>query len=139
MQGAEEDPTWFPGEDLFWETRWPAVPRAGAEATWLPLDATLAAMADDRIEALRSRIDEINDRLLHLIAERQEVSLAIAAIKAEQGMALYSHEREAQLLERFRQDAVAHGLDPDYVEELMNVVLRHSRAAQRKSVEDIDG
>lgn len=108
-------------------------------ATWLPLDATLAAMADDRIETLRSRIDEINDRLLHLIAERQEVSLAIAAIKAEQGMALYSHEREAQLLARFRKDAVAHNLDPDYVEELMNVVLRHSRAAQRKSVEDIEG
>jgi chorismate mutase len=95
-------------------------------------------MPDPRIEELRSDIDAINERLLELIAERQEVSLAIGAIKADQGMPLYSHEREAQLLEKFRSDAVRYDLDPDYVEELMNVVLRHSRAAQRKRV-DADG
>ena len=91
-------------------------------------------MHEDRIEALRSEIDEINDRLLGLIAERQEVSLAIGALKAERGMPLYSHEREAQLLAKFRADALDYDLDPEYVEDLMNVVLRHSRAAQRKRV-----
>jgi chorismate mutase-like protein len=91
-------------------------------------------MDDHRITELREDIDEINQRLLQLIAERQVVSVAIGAIKAEQGIPLYSHEREAHLLERFRQDAVRHDLDPDYVEELMNVVLRHSRAAQHKNV-----
>lgn len=93
-------------------------------------------MDDPRIEALRREIDAINDHLLELIAKRQIVSVAIGSIKAEQGLPLYSHEREAQLLAKFRQDAVAHGLDPDYVEELMNVVLRHSRAAQRKRVDE---
>ena len=96
-------------------------------------------MSDDRIEELRAQIDEINERLLHLIAERQDVSLAIGALKAERGLPLYSHEREAKLLAKFRRDAVDHDLDPDYVEELMNVVLRHSRAAQRKQVDDGDG
>ena len=91
-------------------------------------------MTDDRIRELRSEIDEINEELLELIARRQDVSVAIGAIKSEEGMPLYSHEREAQLLERFRRDAIDHDLDPDYVEELMNVVLRHSRAAQRKKV-----
>lgn len=94
-------------------------------------------MADDeRIESLRATIDEINERLLELIAERQEVSVAIGSLKAEAGQPLYSHEREAQLLARFREDALRHDLDPDYVEELMNVVLRHSRAAQRKRVRE---
>ena len=92
-------------------------------------------MSDPRIDELRTDIDEINERLLQLIAERQGISLAIGAIKAERGMPLYSHEREAQLLEKFRADAVRYDLDPDYVEELMNVVLRHSRAAQRKRVD----
>ena len=95
-------------------------------------------MTDPRIAELRQDIDAINQRLLQLIAERQDVSLAIAAVKAEQGLALYSHEREAHLLERFRHDAVAYDLHPNYVEELMNVVLRHSRAAQRKSVSGND-
>lgn len=98
-------------------------------------------MDDPRIGELRKSIDAINRRLLGLIAERQDVSVAIAAIKAEHGLPLYSHEREAQLLSQFRDDAVALDLDPDYVEELMNVVLRHSRAAQRKSVGEraVDG
>jgi chorismate mutase len=95
-------------------------------------------MSDDQIESLRAQIDTINDRLLHVIAERQEVSLAIGALKAARGLPLYSHEREAKLLARFRADALEHGLDPDYVEELMNVVLRHSRAAQRKQVDADD-
>ena len=95
---------------------------------------TVASVTDDRINDLRAEIDEINEELLELIARRQDVSVAIGAIKTEQGMPLYSHEREAQLLEKFRRDAIEHDLDPDYVEELMNVVLRHSRAAQRKKV-----
>ena len=95
-------------------------------------------MADDRIDDLRGEIDAINEELLELIARRQDVSVAIGAIKAEQGMPLYSHEREAQLLEKFRRDAVEHDLDPDYVEELMNVVLRPSRAAQRTRVRGFD-
>ena len=93
-------------------------------------------MPTERIEELRREIDAINDELLQLIARRQDVSVAVGAIKAEAGLPLYSHEREAQLLEQFRKDAIEFDLDPDYVEELMNVVLRHSRAAQRKKVRE---
>jgi chorismate mutase-like protein len=92
-------------------------------------------MDDTRIEALRAEIDEINHRLLRIIAERQAISLEIGSLKAGMGLPLYSHEREAQLLAKFRADALEFDLDPDYVEELMNVVLRHSRAAQRDRVE----
>lgn len=93
-------------------------------------------MSDEQIDQLRTRIDEINRQLLELVAARQDVSVAIGSLKAAQGVPLYSHEREAQLLAKFRADALEYDLDPDYVEELMNVVLRHSRAAQRKRVAD---
>lgn len=93
-------------------------------------------MAEDIIEELRREIDEINDILLSLVADRQEISVAIGAIKVARGLELYSEEREAQLLEKFREDAVKRDLDPDYVEELMRVVLEHSRAAQRRFVGD---
>lgn len=91
-------------------------------------------MANEHIDALRIKIDAVNEELLRLLSERQDLSVAVAAIKAADGIPLYSHEREAQLLEKFRKDAEGYDLDPDYVEELMNVVLRHSRAAQRESV-----
>jgi len=93
-------------------------------------------MPEDRIVELRNEIDHINQRLLALIAERQDVSVAIGALKAAYGLALYSEEREAELLETFREDAVRLDLDPDYVEELMRVVLEHSRAAQRRKIRD---
>ncbi len=38
-------------------------------------------MPQDRIDALRQQIDEINQRLLLLISERQDASVAIGAIK----------------------------------------------------------
>ena len=91
-------------------------------------------MADDKIDELREKIDRINQRLLSLIADRQDVSVAIGALKVADGLPLYSEEREAVLLKTFRSAASRLDLDPDYVEELMQVVLTHSRAAQRRKV-----
>lgn len=93
-------------------------------------------MPEERIDELRREIDRINHRLLALIAERQDISVAIGALKASHGLPLYSEEREAELLGTFREDAVRMDIDPDYVEELMRVVLEHSRAAQRRSIRD---
>lgn len=93
-------------------------------------------MPEERIVALRRKIDDINQRILTLIAQRQEVSVAIGALKASHGLPLFSEDREAELLESFREDAVRMDLDPNYVEELMRVVLEHSRAAQRRKIED---
>jgi len=93
-------------------------------------------MPEERIDELRGEIDRINQRLLALIAERQDVSIAIGALKASHGLPLYSEERESELLETFREDAVRMDIEPDYVEELMRVVLEHSRAAQRRNIRD---
>jgi chorismate mutase-like protein len=93
-------------------------------------------MPEERIDELRGEIDHINQSLLKLIAERQVVSVAIGALKTSHGLPLYSEEREAELLETFREDAIRMDLDPDYVEELMRVVLEHSRAAQRRKIRD---
>ncbi|MCL1600633.1 MAG: chorismate mutase [Actinomycetia bacterium] len=93
-------------------------------------------MPEERIDELRGDIDRINQRLLALIAERQDVSVAIGALKASHGLPLYSEERESELLQTFREDAVRMDIDPEYVEELMRVVLEHSRAAQRRSIRD---
>lgn len=93
-------------------------------------------MADDKIVELRREIDQINQQLLLLLADRQDVSVAIGALKVARGLPLYSEDREAELLETFRRDATRLDLDPDYVEEFMRVILEHSRAAQRRKVSD---
>ena len=45
-----------------------------------------------------------------------------------------SPDREAELIAEMREDAEAVGMDPRYAEELMEVILRHSRAAQADAV-----
>lgn len=93
-------------------------------------------MPNERIDILRQQIDETTERLLQVLSERQDLSVAIGVIKTEHGWPLYSEERETELLQRFREDAVHRDLDPDYIEELMRVVLEHSRAAQRRKAGD---
>jgi chorismate mutase-like protein len=91
-------------------------------------------MDNDRIAELRADIDELNGELLDLLARRLVLSVQVGEIKQAAGLPLYSEERESDLLDRFRTEALLRGIDPDYVEELMAVVLVHSRAAQRKTV-----
>ena len=91
-------------------------------------------MDDNRIAKLRTDIDAVNAELLDLLERRLDLSVQVGEIKQRAGLPLYSEERERDLLDRFRTEAIARGIDPDYVEELMAVVLVHSRAAQRKTV-----
>lgn len=91
-------------------------------------------METQRIEQLRANIDDVNEELLDLLVRRLDLSVQVGEIKQKAGLPLYSEDRERDLLGRFRSEAIDHGIDPDYVEELMAVVLVHSRAAQRKTV-----
>jgi len=91
-------------------------------------------MDNERIAKLRQDIDDVNAELLDLLERRLDLSVQVGEIKQKAGLPLYSEEREQDLLKRFRAQAVERGIDPDYVEELMAVVLVHSRAAQRKTV-----
>lgn len=91
-------------------------------------------MDNKRIADLRGDIDAVNAELLDLLERRLDLSVEVGEIKQRAGLPLYSEERERDLLDRFRSEAIDRGIDPDYVEELMAVVLVHSRAAQRKTV-----
>ncbi len=91
-------------------------------------------MDNERIAVLRADIDGVNTELLDLIERRLDLSVQVGEIKQGAGLPLYSEERERDLLNRFRTEAIVRGIDPEYVEELMAVVLVHSRAAQRKTV-----
>jgi 3-deoxy-7-phosphoheptulonate synthase len=86
------------------------------------------------IPSLRDEIDRIDRQVIRLLGRRLQSSIDIARIKAARDLAMRSPDREAELIAEMRDDAVAVGMDPMYAEELMNVVLRHSRAAQVAAV-----
>jgi 3-deoxy-7-phosphoheptulonate synthase/chorismate mutase-like protein len=101
----------------------------------LDLDAFAALMDGLGIPSLRDEIDRIDRELLKLIARRLRSSVGIGQIKASQDLPMESPSREAELVAEARADAEGLGLDPDYIEDVMRVVLRYSKDAQRNTTD----
>jgi len=113
----------------------PESARAG-NGNHLDPDAFIALMDRLGIPSLRDEIDRVDRELMKMLARRLRSSVDIARIKAGKGLAIRSPRREDELVAEMRADATALGIDPGYAQELMEVVLRHSRAAQQRALEE---
>ncbi len=112
----------------------PGASRAG-NGSQLGLEEFAHLMERLGIPTLRDEIDRIDRDLIKLVARRLHSSVEIAMIKVAKGLEMRSPDREAELIDEARDDAASLGVDPGYVEALMNVVLDHSRAAQQRAVD----
>ncbi|WP_263785038.1 chorismate mutase [Salinibacter grassmerensis] len=83
------------------------------------------------VQEARTRIDEINERVVELLAERQAVVDALCEMKADAGRTVRDPEREAELLAHVRSVAGEAGLPPDLAETLFEEILAHSVERQR--------
>jgi 4-amino-4-deoxychorismate mutase len=79
------------------------------------------AMTD--LASFRRRIDAIDDRLLALLGERFAVIREVAAYKAPRAIPAVIPERVAAVRERCAGEAPRHGLDPDLVRRLYDVLI----------------
>lgn len=89
---------------------------------------------DASIEAWRSEIDRIDDRLLELFNERAHCAIEIGVVKRRLTMPLDAPAREAQVVERAR-ELNAGPLDGDAIERLFQAVIAESRLAEAALVE----
>ncbi|MBN2233250.1 MAG: bifunctional chorismate mutase/prephenate dehydrogenase [Deltaproteobacteria bacterium] len=88
--------------------------------------------AVDDLERLRHRIDDIDERLVDLLAERRRTVDEVVACKRARRLPVYHPAREEDLLSRRRRQAAVQGLDPDFLEELFRLILRQSRRTQSR-------
>ena len=82
-------------------------------------------MTDDArasIDALRTRIDGIDDRIVELLNERAALALEIRALKPNAGMALYDPKREEEIFARLA-GVNAGPLYADNVREIYAAIL----------------
>lgn len=84
------------------------------------------------VHRIRLNIDMIDRDLVRLLASRHELAMEIGRMKADRGSPVRAPERERELLDIIRSEAAVSGLDPDQVEDLFNLILEQSRAAQRR-------
>lgn len=84
------------------------------------------------IHRMRTDIDQIDRQIVRLLGRRQEMSLSIGRVKQERGMPVQIPDREEELLDIIRKEAIHHGLDPEHAGDLFERVLEESRRLQHE-------
>lgn len=80
----------------------------------------------NELQSVRHRLDELDQRLVQALAERQRIVGEVAALKADPTLPLHDATRERDLLSRISTLAEAEGLDGYFVQSLYRRILDHS-------------
>ncbi|MGX5174535.1 prephenate dehydratase [Aliikangiella sp. IMCC44653] len=83
------------------------------------------------LEEIRHKISALDLSLLELIAQRRELSLAVAINKQSIQKPIRDQSREQELLDKLIQKGSQLGLDPYYVTRLYNTIIEDSLSVQR--------
>jgi chorismate mutase len=105
-----------------------------ADGTRLSRDAA----ARDEIEALRRRIDDLDERLVRLLNDRAGCALEIGRIKQALGLEIYQPEREREVLQHVRETNVG-PLDAQAIVRLFERIIDEARRLERTAHGSSDG
>ena len=78
----------------------------------------------------REIIDDIDTRILALLEQRNRVVGDVIATKIRQGLPIFDAPREADKIARFRQQAEQCGLNAEWAEDFLRMIMSSSRASQ---------
>jgi chorismate mutase/prephenate dehydrogenase len=87
-------------------------------------------LTPDELSRLRQRLDEIDDGIIDLIAERQDIVSTIGEHKMKTGVALRHFEREREVIDRGMQRAESLGVSGRVAREILETLIHHSLGKQ---------
>lgn len=82
------------------------------------------------LESPRKRIDEIDEEILDLLAERAKTVQDVIRAKVENKLPVFVPEREIEKSEAFKKMAQKKGIDPDWAEDFLRMIMSSSRDSQ---------
>ena len=87
------------------------------------------------IDALRRRIDELDERLVELLNERASCALRIGRIKQALGLEIYQPDRESEVLGHVRDhgQAIKGPLSGEALTRLFERIIDEARRLERES------
>lgn len=91
------------------------------------------------LDSWRAQIDGIDEQLVSLLDTRMRICEAVARHKAREGIPVMQQARVEAVLRRRSELAVAHGLQPQFVRSLYEVVIAATCAREHEIVEEIAG
>jgi chorismate mutase/prephenate dehydrogenase len=93
----------------------------------------LQVLRDMTLDELRRRLDELDERLLQIIAERQSTSREIARVKRATGFPTRDYAREREVIVGARNQAAKIGVSPELAETFMRLLIRSSLTTQEQA------
>ncbi len=82
------------------------------------------------LEGSRKRIDEIDEQILDLLAERAGVVKNVIKTKVENQLPVFVPKREEEKSESFKKLAKEKGIDPEWAEDFLRMIMTSSRDKQ---------
>lgn len=86
--------------------------------------------AQNILKDQREQIDRIDRQILDLLQQRKEVVQDVLKRKVEKQLPVFFAKREQDKTASFRDMAKERGLDPEWAEDFLRMVMAASRAAQ---------
>jgi chorismate mutase / prephenate dehydrogenase len=88
---------------------------------------------DTTLEDLRRRLNDVDRRLLALVAERKSISGEVARVKRATGRPTRDYEREREVILGVRSAATELGVSPSLAEDLLRLLIRSSLTTQERA------
>ena len=84
------------------------------------------------LNELRGSLSAVDQQLVELIAERQRIVAEIGKTKQSAGTGTRDYVREKEVLDMGRAQATSMGVDPDLIEDLLQMLIRTSLESQER-------
>lgn len=84
------------------------------------------------LDRLRSELAELDDRLLTIVARRQQLSSEIGRVKRETGLSMRDYGQEREVMRRTRERAAIHGIPSTLAERLVLLLVESSLTVQEQ-------
>ncbi|AEF96858.1 chorismate mutase [Methanotorris igneus] len=88
--------------------------------------------AKTQLEAIRKRIDEIDEELIKLMAERTNFAKDIAMLKKALNMPINDSKREKEVYEKTRKLCNKYNFDEEIGVKIIKILVEHNKAIQSK-------
>jgi isochorismate pyruvate lyase len=75
------------------------------------------------LDDVRRRLDQVDERLVEVLAERSRLIAEVIELKRRHGIAVVDRAREDEMLARIEARAVAAGLDPRIARQILRAVI----------------
>ena len=83
---------------------------------------------------LRDRLDSLNEEIVSLLAKRRALTKQVAALKKREKLPVFDGNRERLQIEKIREIAERHAIDPDVVEKLFDIYVAYCRQEMAKEM-----